>query len=503
MTVTASPRQPVPAGVGQDTGARGVLLLSVLLSVLFGMWLLIDRLRPDPMGANVSFTQSYDTGFQVQVWAVLASWPVAFVTGIALAVRAPDSRAADARQRSTHRARLTVAGILILPFTITPIYLLASYLQFTLVCLVSTAFALWLTYRMQRHRRAFVRLLLVAFGWGALIGTGMGAGMNDLYRNFAPAFTVQPVLRDIMLLSDNTRLRDGSAVQEVLDAQQLVMSGLAVNAAIFEELAKGIGIAVLYLLGRRWFDGVVSGIVLGAAVGLGFNLVESVWYMTSGAPEYQFWARQSLGLMAAHTAFSAIVGASFGIARQLADTRRRRTVIGMGFLIGIGAHFLSDAALPFLSDRGQRWFTPSPALDAVVLTPLALILVQGPFVLIYVLLLRRGLRNQASALAYEFGQEARSPARAVTTAEIPILLSPIRRFKLKILAARRHGGLAAYRYVGRLHAAQLELGMQRWHRSRHEVDHRSPDEQTLRERVLALKRNPPQSWSSTTVETPS
>src|SRR5205807_1494990 len=45
----------------------------------------------------------------------------------------------------------------------------------------------------------------------------------------------------------------------------------AFSAGLFEELAKGVAVLLLYLVMRDQFHDVVDGIVYGAAVGLGFN----------------------------------------------------------------------------------------------------------------------------------------------------------------------------------------------------------------------------------------
>src|SRR5207237_10447130 len=50
-------------------------------------------------------------------------------------------------------------------------------------------------------------------------------------------------------------------------------------AGILEELAKGLAVLMLFLIMRNEVDDVVDGIVYGAAVGLGFNLLESMSYM--------------------------------------------------------------------------------------------------------------------------------------------------------------------------------------------------------------------------------
>jgi RsiW-degrading membrane proteinase PrsW (M82 family) len=58
---------------------------------------------------------------------------------------------------------------------------------------------------------------------------------------------------------------------------------LSLNAGVFSEAGKAAGVAILYLLFRRHFDGVVCA-AAGAAVGLGFNLTETVGYMTAIDP---------------------------------------------------------------------------------------------------------------------------------------------------------------------------------------------------------------------------
>jgi RsiW-degrading membrane proteinase PrsW (M82 family) len=70
---------------------------------------------------------------------------------------------------------------------------------------------------------------------------------------------------------------------------------------------------------------VVSGVVLGAVVGLGFNLTESVGHTAAahgGVAFFQPFTRQSAGLMAAHAAFTAVIVAGSGVARLIPDLVR-------------------------------------------------------------------------------------------------------------------------------------------------------------------------------------
>jgi len=71
--------------------------------------------------------------------------------------------------------------------------------------------------------------------------------------------------------------------------------------------------------------------------------------------------------------------------------------------------------------------------------------------------------------------------------EVPILISPWRRFQQRLRALGR-GGLRAYIRLARLQAAQVDLAMERWHRERHEVDTPLEAEQELRSQVISLRK---------------
>lgn len=167
--------------------------------------------------------------------------------------------------------------------------------------------------------------------------------------------------------------------------------------------------------------------------------------------------RQSIGLMAAHTAFSALLGAGFGVAALLPARRDRVLAIAGGYLGAAGAHFLNNVIFNGLS-RGdiQIPWKPGPAVALLVLTPLYLLVLQGPVVLLYLVLLRQGIRGQGNRLIGRLQAEAHSPYGAVSERELPVLLEPRKRAWLRLTTLRRHGW-AAYQALGRLHAAQYEV----------------------------------------------
>lgn len=491
-------------GLARDTRARSVLIVAGVLSAACGAMIAIDQFRPDDSGFARSFVGALPLYITLVYWGVLASWLAGLATAIALIVRIRRIRDPRLRSRWIAKSQLLIAAELLVPFPIGSGYVIFSNPLLLLGCLPSTLFAVWGVCRMQRYRRMPLQLQLAGFGWGALVATGFGLAMNTLYYANAFSSLVVPKVNQLISSSmENPGLIAGFArwlqgqgplppqLHGIIASIQLLKAGLGLDAGIFEELGKGAGVAILFLLYRRWFDGVVSGVVAGATVGLGFNFVETILYMSQGGALFQYWERQSVALMGGHVAFTALIGAGFGVARQLPDRRSRRFIIGCGFLAAMAAHFMNDACLGYLGGMEKSWFAPSPAVNNVVIQPLQLIILQGPFVAMYILLLRRGLRSQAAGLARELGAEAHAGTAAVTAAEIPVLLNPRRRFQLRVLAFRNHGGLDAYRYLGRLQAAQLELAAQRWHSSRQEQDPWAEDETALRARVLQLKRNAP------------
>src|SRR5205085_902463 len=169
----------------------------------------------------------------------------------------------------------------------------------------------------------------------------------------------------------------------------------ALSAGLFEELAKGLAVLLLFLAMRDEFDDVVDGIVYGAAVGLGFNFMESIAYMTymvaifgdgagAGAAGFQWYSRQVLGLFFGHATYTALIGAGIGIARQLPSRGAQILAIASGWLIAIAAHFAWDAWITF--------FPISQDLLALVEVHLRVFLMDGPFTALVAVLLVLGLR---------------------------------------------------------------------------------------------------------------
>jgi RsiW-degrading membrane proteinase PrsW (M82 family) len=332
-----------------------------------------------------------------------------------------------------------------------------------LACLPTTAFGLFVIRRLDRNEKEPWRLVLVAAAWGAIVSTSLVVWAESVWGYFATRSLVP-----------------GPA----LDAS------IAYSAGLFEETSKGIAVLLLYLIMRDEFDDVVDGIVYGAAVGLGFNFMESLTYMTHlyaifqpegvglEAAAAQWYNRQVLGLFFGHAAYTALIGAGIGVARQLPRLRQRVLCILSGFLIAIAAHFAWDAWAQF--------YPISQTPFALVEIHLRTLFMEGPFVAVLLLLLAMGLHLEGSALRRQLTAEAQAGTGVVDPDEVPTLVSPWRRLRARLRSLGERG-LRGYVRLARLQRAQLDLAMERWHRERNEIDEPLEAEEHLRQRVLALR----------------
>jgi hypothetical protein len=122
----------------------------------------------------------------------------------------------------------------------------------------------------------------------------------------------------------------------------------------------------------------------------------------------------------------------------------------------------SDAVLGWLPTAEGSLSTLAPVWQVIFVQPLNLAILQGGYVVLYIVLLRRGNRDQAAALAETLGAEAATGRDVVTAEELPVLLNPAKRLFLRVIVLRRYG-LAAWRALRGLQHLQYELGMRRWY----------------------------------------
>ena len=186
----------------------------------------------------------------------------------------------------------------------------------------------WFTHHIDRYARQPVKLIVVAFFWGSFAATWvMAANANDailaLYaKTFGQAWA-----------SD---------------------WGAGLTAPFTEEIAKGVGLLLLVALASRLVRTAFDGFILGAFIGLGFQIFEDVLYALNSAAS-QFGADPVGAAMstivlrivfgvAAHTLYSAIfcAGLVYLLGRP-AEPRR----VGRGLTLMASAmllHGLWDSA---------------------------------------------------------------------------------------------------------------------------------------------------------------
>lgn len=378
------------------------------------------------------------------------------------------------RDRATRRNHLIRAGVLIglgvqLWLLVIDVFLYtqsagpAVAAVCALACLPTTGFGLLVVRRLDRNHKEPWRLVLVAAAWGAIVATSLVVWGETVWE---------------------------ASAQHALVPGPGLDTSLAFMAGTLEEIAKGLAVVLLFLVMRSEFDDVVDGIVYGAAVGLGFNFMESVSYMTNlysiFAPEHQgaiaagiqWYNRQVLGLFFGHATYTAYIGAGVGIARQLPARRQKVLAIVGGFIIAIAAHFTWDAWV--------NLFPIPNALPGIVAVHLRTLVMNGPFTAGLIALLVVGIRYEGRNLVDQMTKEAASGTGAILPEEVPVLASPWRRLRQRLQAMNRVG-FAGYFNVSRLQTAQLDLAMERWHRERKELDTPLEAEQKLRERVIQLR----------------
>jgi Predicted membrane protein len=458
--VSPPPQPPVEAA---GRPARALLVVAGLMSLGYGAELLIDLVAPrtDEIEPRIGLFAPLTPDLpRVVFWAVIASWVLAPLAGLVCH--------RVARWRGA--AQPVAAAVLLAPFTVMPVAFLARGVPQLLACLPSTGIALWGVHTLlRRFHRPPAWTTLAAFGWGALVAGGFAGAMNVWFTTYA-----------LGIFGTDGRFR--------LPHEALTLAFL--HGAAVEELGKAAGVTLAFAVLRHRLAGVATGTLLGAAVGLGFNLSESVEYMSNAQNAgVQYWMRQSVGIMAAHTAFTALAGAGIAASRSLPPGAWRRVVVASGLVAASLAHFASNMVFHWLGVAPYDWLRPSPTVSALLVQPLALVVVQGPVVATYLVLLRRGLRTQAADLAVVLREEAETGLGAILPAEVPVLLSPARRLRFRVAVLLRYG-VAGYRHAGRLHAAQLDLAECR----RYQADSGVADpvrEERLRERVRQVKRRWP------------
>jgi RsiW-degrading membrane proteinase PrsW (M82 family) len=234
----------------------------------------------------------------------------------------------------------------------------------------------------------------------------------------------------------------------------------ALTAPFTEEILKGVGVVLIYLIARREIDDVLDGFVYGAMVGLGFTVIEDVFYFVNqfggeiGGVLQGFFVRVIASGLYGHVLYSGLFGigvAYFVSRRREASLGKRLGVTALFILAGMFAHFLWNSPLlnlypsEGLQDVGDY-------LQVIVATTVKGLPFLGFVALMIGLARRREHRWLRAALEGEVGREGLHPD------ELGVLESPPAKRRTRREMGRRSGPLAA-QTLKRLQGAQINLAM--------------------------------------------
>lgn len=166
-------------------------------------------------------------------------------------------------------------------------------------------------------------LLALAFAWGALVSVIISFVVNTLLGSiFGPAF------------------------------------GAVVSAPVFEEGSKGLGLLILLLAFRRYFDDILDGIVFAGVIALGFATVENVLYygrgILTGGSDGLLLLFIVRGIFSpfAHVTFTALTGIGCGIARESHNMAVRILLPMLGYICAVLLHAIWNGAAVFGGAEG-------------------------------------------------------------------------------------------------------------------------------------------------------
>ena len=186
---------------------------------------------------------------------------------------------------------------------------------------------------LDRRERESPWLFAAAFLWGGFIATALALPFNTAFFKLVDDWLAHHLMLAVILGPD---------------ASMMLMA--PISAPIAEELAKALGVLLLFWLLRPEFDNMRDGLVYGALVGLGFTWFEAALYVVNvyakfGVAAYglQLGARYALFGLGGHAMFTALFGASLGLALQTRRKWLRILAPIAGLTLAIAAHMLNNA----------------------------------------------------------------------------------------------------------------------------------------------------------------
>jgi RsiW-degrading membrane proteinase PrsW (M82 family) len=285
-------------------------------------------------------------------------------------------------------------------------------------------------YRLDQFEPEPASLIAIAVVWGGVVALTFSAIANSASLSF---------------------------LQQIVPATTVDSWGAAIVAPVNEELYKGAGLVIIYLMARTEFDGLMDGLVYGAMIGLGFQVVENVQYFMlamaeSGAGHLgpvvnTYFVRVVLAGPYSHTLFSGLMGFGFAylVTQRAASRRRRVAVVALFAVLAWAAHFVWNS--PWL-DEPLGGSTGGFVL-AVVVKGVPFL---GFLALLTVFARRREGHAFARLIAAEVGTDVLSEAEFRS-------LQNGRRRRAALRRAKRDKGSGARLVLKRLQREQMNLAL--------------------------------------------
>jgi RsiW-degrading membrane proteinase PrsW (M82 family) len=289
-----------------------------------------------------------------------------------------------------------------------------------------------LIYLLDLYEREPLSLVFGAFLWGAVIATTLasianfgwglvvlGAGGRGLANRWTPALT----------------------------------------APFVEETIKGAGVVMIYLIARREIDDTMDGFVYGAMIGLGFAVVEDIFYFIArfggspGAVLVGFFVRVIAAGLYSHILWSGLtgIGVAFFVSRREEAGLGHRFGVAAGlFLLAVAGHFLWNA--PWLDFFPRQVASVGDLLQFVWASAVKGLPLLAVVVAMVWLARRREHRWLRAALATEVGGEG------ILQEELAALSAPATRRRARRTMGARAGSAAAD-LLKRLQREQINLAM--------------------------------------------
>ncbi len=351
---------------------------------------------------------------------------------------------------------LVFAGILIVGFEqvgFLGTYPQAWFLSILLLAAVAIPVGL-IVYRLDQFEPEPASLIAVALVWGGVVALSFSAVVNSSFLTF---------------------------LQHLLPTGAVDAWGAAVVAPIDEEFYKGAGLVMIFLIARDEIDGLMDGLVYGAMIGLGFQVMENIQYFVHAAAQSgegqigavvgTFFVRVLIAGPYSHMLFTGLLGFGFAyfVTRRSAPLAMRVGVLVLFIGLSWAAHFVWN----------------SPWLDSLMAASsgsfvLALVIKGLPFLILLFLLGIFARRREEQAFSRLIAEEVGSD---VVTAEEFEVLRKGRRRQAALRRMRRQKGPGARRVLKRLQREQMNLAL--FHSKVDSPEHPAIDEQ--RDRIRQLK----------------